>query len=366
MAINRTAAGTYAVDFRDQNRKRIQRTFRTHKEARDFEKEVLAQVSTREYVAPTRTTIGEVSRQWYQRKKDAGTYRRSTLNAWRNHVENFIVPTLGQRKAHQTDIEAIEKAASEWSQRVSPAMVNKVLTTLTTVLALAKRYRMIKDNAAKEAERLKVATEAENSEVNPDQVYSKGEIRKLINATDPGSVGRLMVMVPALTGLRIGEVLGLTWPAVDLKASKLHVRYNLADTDKGEAAILQSPKTRTSRRIISVPPELARELKVWKLKCPATEHGFVFARVDGTPFHRKAASTVLDVAIAAAGVKRLTPHGLRHTFASLLLADGVPVTEVSHLLGHKDSYTTMKVYAHFVREETGSVETLASSILNGQ
>ena len=79
-----------------------------------------------------------------------------------------------------------------------------------------------------------------------------------------------------------------------------------------------------------------------------------------------AASTVLDRAIINAGVKRLTPHGLRHTFASLLLADGVPVTEVSHLLGHKDSYTTMKVYAHFVREETRSVETLAASILNGQ
>ena len=73
----------------------------------------------------------------------------------------------------------------------------------------------------------------------------------------------------------------------------------------------------------------------------------------------------MDRAIGKAEIKRLTPHGLRHTFASLLLADGVPIPEVSYLLGHKDSYVTMKVYAHFVRKESKAVENLAASILAG-
>jgi hypothetical protein len=51
-------------------------------------------------------------------------------------------------------------------------------------------------------------------------------------------------MMPALTGLRIGEVLGATWPVVDLKAGKLNVRFNLADNDKGEPLMLQPPKTK--------------------------------------------------------------------------------------------------------------------------
>src|SRR5437899_2640706 len=101
-------------------------------------------------------------------------------------------------------------------------MVNKVLTTLTAILALAKRYKLVKDNPAKEAERMKIATENEDDiEVTPDRVYSKQDIRKLIEASEPGSRNRLLVMVPALTGMRIGEVLGLAWPAVDLKAEKL-------------------------------------------------------------------------------------------------------------------------------------------------
>jgi integrase len=152
-----------------------------------------------------------------------------------------------------------------------------------------------------------------------------------------------MLMVPALTGLRIGEVLGLTWPVVDLKVGKLEVRLNLADTDKGQPLTLQPPKTNSSRRTVPLPPELTSELKIWKLKCPKSDLDFVFAREDGLPYHRKAASVTLDRAISTAEIKRLTPHGLRHTFASLLLADGVPVPEVSALLGHKNSYVTWKV-----------------------
>jgi integrase len=366
MAINKTAAGTWAVDFRDQHRRRIQRTFETHKAAADFEKDSLAQVAKREYVKPSGKTVQEVAEEWYQRKVNAGTYRRASLIDYRNHVENYIKPQLGSWKVYDIDIEQIEKAAAEWGKKVSPKMVNKVLTSLTAIFALAKRYKLIKDNPAQEAERLKIATENEDDiEVTPDKVLSKEEIRKLIQATEPGSRDRLMVMVPAFTGMRIGEVLGLTWSAVNLKAGKLDVRLNLADSDKGKPLLLQPPKTRSSRRTVPLPPELIRELKVWKLKCPRSEQDLVFATEDGKAYHRNAASDALDKAIVKAEIKRITPHGLRHTFASLLLADGVAVPEVSALLGHKDSYVTWKVYAHFVKKESTAVHDLAASILAG-
>jgi integrase len=367
MAINKTAAGTWAVDFRDQHRHRIQRTFDTHKAAADYEKEVLAQVAKKEYIRPSDKTVQEVAEDWYKRKADAGTYRRASLIDWKNHVENYIKPQLGDLKLYAVDVEKIEKAAAEWGKRVSPKMVNKVLTTLTAILALAKRYKLIKDNPAQEAERLKVATENEDDiEVTPDKVYSKAEIKALIEATEPASRERLMIMGPALTGLRIGEWLGATWPAVDLKTGKLDVKTNLADSDKGLPPMLQPPKTKTSRRVVTLPHELVRELKVWKLKCPRSEQDLVFAREDGLPYHRNAASDALDTAIAKVELtKRLTPHGLRHSLASLLLADGVPVPEVSALLGHKDSYVTWKVYAHFVRKESTAVQDMAATILAG-
>ncbi len=140
----------------------------------------------------------------------------------------------------------------------------------------------------------------------------------------------------------------------------------MADSDKGREPLFQPPKTRSSRRTIPLPRELIPELKVWKLRCPKSERDLVFATEEGKAYHRKAISKILDWIITEAGIKRLTPHGLRHTFASLLLADRKPVPEVSHLLGHKDSYVTLKIYAHFVREETGAVQDLATSILAGK
>ncbi len=258
MAINKTRVGTFAVDFRDQQRRRIQRTFRTHREAAAFEKEVRAQVQRQEYAKPSEKTVAEVAQEWHRRKVDAGTYRRSTLEAWKNHVDHFIVPELGTLRVHLVDVEMIEGVAAQWAGRVSPKTENKILTTLTAVFAIAKRYKLIKDNAAKEAEHLKVATENEDSnDVEPDQVYSKEEIRRLISATEPGSLERLVVMVPTLMGLRIGEVLGLTWPAVDLKAGKLHVWLNLADSDKGQDPILQPPKRKPADGPLTYRPSWA-------------------------------------------------------------------------------------------------------------
>lgn len=138
----------------------------------------------------------------------------------------------------QVGVEAVESAAAEWARMTSVNTANKTLTTLTAIFKLAQRYGPIQGraNVAELAERLKVSNEEnEDEEVRPEQVYSEEELQKLVAATAPGSVERVPVMVPALTGFRIGEVLGLTWPAVDFKANKIHIRLNLVDDPKKKA-----------------------------------------------------------------------------------------------------------------------------------
>src|SRR5262245_63335879 len=109
------------------------------------------------------------------------------------------------------DLQTIEEAALEkWRKRISPKTVNKVLTTLTAVLALAKRHKIRKDNPASEAERLRVEDGEEGlMEVSPEHVLNKQEVRHLIEATESGSIERLLIMVLCLTGVRVGEALGL-------------------------------------------------------------------------------------------------------------------------------------------------------------
>jgi integrase len=211
---------------------------------------------------------------------------------------------------------------------------------------------------------MKIATEDEDGTVvEPDKVYNKEELGKLIRATEPGTKERIAVMLPALTGIRIGEQLALSWPAVDLKAGTIHIRQSLADNDPGEAPIFKDPKRKSSRRVIPLPQELLHELKVWKLKCPHSERDLVLPRSDGQPMCRRVLGDVLDRVIAKAGIKRLTHHQLRHTFGSILIADGADIAEVARLMGHKKLSTTLNTYTHFVPRKTNTMQSFASSVM---
>src|SRR6266481_3452817 len=203
MAINKTKAGTFEVDFRDQYKTRRLKTFDTHKEAVAYRDEVRAQVQKREYVPPTSTTVKDAADTWYQKRAGEDGYSRAALIYWKNHIDNYIVPSLGNYKITDVDVQSIEKAATEWAEALAPQTVNKTLSTLTSIFALAKRYKMRVDNPSVDAIRMKVSTKDEDSAVvEPDQVYNKEELGKLIRATDPESKDRIVVMIPALTGIR--------------------------------------------------------------------------------------------------------------------------------------------------------------------
>jgi integrase len=209
MAVNKTAAGTYVVDFREQCGRGIRRTFDRLEDARNYNKQSLGDIAKGDFVAPSDITVKDIVESWYKRKKDAGTYRYGTLHNWRIHIDKHIVPVLGDLRIQAATVEQIETAATEWATAASTKEANKILTTLTAVFKLAQRYGPLKGkaNAAELAERLKVSNEEnEDEEVLPDQVYSEGELKKLIQATEQGSLERALVMVPALTGLRISEV----------------------------------------------------------------------------------------------------------------------------------------------------------------
>ncbi len=362
MAIKKTVAGTYAVDFRDQERHRILKTFDTYKEANEYYKDVQGQVAKREYVRPVKRTVKEVAEEWLEKKKQGG-YERNSLIGWQGHVEKYLVPSFGALLIQDLDVERIEEEAAKWNERLAAVTVNKVLTTLAAIMSLAKRYKLVKSNPVDDVERLNVSSEEDNEVVTPDKVYTKEELKKLIGATEPGTLQRIVVEFPALTGIRVGELTGATWEAIDLKANRFEVRLNMQDNDKGQEKILKAPKSRAGRRAFKLAPQLAQDLRLWKLQCPKSDRGLVVVNALGKPFHRKQISQVLDTAIEKAGIKRLTPHGLRHTFCSLLVADGKPPTEVAHLVGHKDPSLTLKVYSHFVPQETSTMEDFAASIL---
>jgi integrase len=203
---------------------------------------------------------------------------------------------------------------------------------------------------------------------NPAARLERGERPKIerreMRILDTDGIGRLLDAAPAryrvllatgvFTGLRQGELLGLTWADCDLDAGLLRVRKQL---DRHGNRV--EPKTAQAVREVGLMPALVRMLHAHREAALARgltkPSDFVFASETGTPMHyRNCTRRGLDVAVEAAGPDGLRFHDLRHTFASLLIAQGSNVVFVSRQLGHSSPQVTLTVYAHlFDRAEHG-------------
>ncbi len=150
----------------------------------------------------------------------------------------------------------------------------------------------------------------------------------------------LPVLIAVTTGVRRGELLGLRWSDIDLKAARLTVNQSLERL--GGKTTFKSPKTPGSRRTITLPA-----LTVEAFRAARGPGELVFSH-EGIPWDPDSLTKAFDRLIAATGVRRITFHGLRHTHISHQLMDGVHVKVVSERAGHASVSTTLSVYAAFI------------------
>ena len=162
----------------------------------------------------------------------------------------------------------------------------------------------------------------------------------------------MLFRLAAATGMRRGEVLGLRWDDVHFDTGRIEVTQAL--TSIGYRLEFSRLKTRNSRRNITVDADTMELLARWRQDQIAqleaagavNEHGLVFVRADGQPLHPHSVSQAFDRAQRTIDVSPIRFHDLRHTHASLLLRDRVPIKVVSERLGHSNPAFTMTTYQH--------------------
>jgi integrase len=199
--------------------------------------------------------------------------------------------------------------------------------------------------AASPADRL---TSAERPGPGPSRqrFLSRAEMERLLAAAS--SRYRTAIACGLFSGLRLSELLGLTWADVDLGEHVLKVRYQLSR--QGERVAL---KTLAARRDVILMSQLARELDATRAASPFSEdRDLVFSATSGqTIGHRNITARGLAKAADRAGLDGVTFHVLRHTFASILIAQGRDPVFVSRQLGHTNAAITLRVYAHLFDAE---------------
>ncbi|KNX36042.1 hypothetical protein VV01_00945 [Luteipulveratus halotolerans] len=156
-------------------------------------------------------------------------------------------------------------------------------------------------------------------------------------------------------GPRKGELLALRWDDVDLDGGSLRVHRTVQRLGQGVGLVSGSPKTQRSRRTMPLPRVSASALREHRARQDEerstaggawTDLGLVFSTTKGTVIEPRDLNRLFDQQIAAAGVRRIRFHDLRHTCATLLLAQGVSPRVVIEMLGHTQLSMTTDLYGH--------------------
>jgi integrase len=322
--------------------------------------EALAAVNNGTYVEPTKMTLGAWLDIWV--KDYLGGIRELTRKSYVVNIENHIKPKLGAVRLDQLDAHTVQGFYNDLSESgrimqkgqtkekppgLSPKTVKNIHGTLHKALNQALLLKYINYNPTDAA----VLPRIEKKEMN----YLQGkEIADFMAACESHDHG-ILFMFTALTGLRRGEALGVTWNAVDRDNGTIYIDKQLQRGEDGKLDF--APPKNDEKRHITPPPTVFQLLKRQKAKQGEkqiknrelwnNDKGLVFTNETGGGLDGDAVYKNYKRFLKSHGFNEgLRLHDLRHTGATLMLESGMTILEVSKELGHADPGFTMKVYGH--------------------
>lgn len=374
-----TPAGNWRANWRDPSGKQKAKTFRTKREAKTY----LAQVETDKtqgaYVSPHagKALFGSHAEQWMQSWNTEVTTAARDVSIMRNHV----LPQWSAWPLSKIDHMAVQSWISELCEKRSRATVVECHRLASGVLKSAVRNRLIPFNPADE-----VRIPKRRKRDTDERIISRDELRATLLPAVPDYY-RAVVATAAGAGLRWGEVAGLCRDVLDLDDGTLTVVRTVVEVS-GHTSFKPFPKSSAGRRTVPLPAWLIEIIREHLRQFPSDGHGAVFTNMAGNPLRRTLfrsrvwkpalvragllgrvvaigereylgswtdvagqkqvaefgthGEALREVARCAAG--GLNFHDLRHSYATWLVDDGVPVNMVQRVMGHERSSTTLDLY----------------------
>lgn len=219
------------------------------------------------------------------------------------------------------------ESVAKYHAYVSGAIKHAVRTDV--LLKNPCEYVQIKGNNAR-------TFEEESKFLSLDEYYRLYDV--IINSLDPHYRSKYIILLAMVSGMRLGECLGLTWDNLDRDKCTVKIEKGF---DYRKTKEFTDCKTKSSKRTIVIPKEVMEIL----YQLPKKQER-LFPNITHVAIYK-----VLTSSLLKAGIERkIRFHSLRHTHASILLSQGVQLLTVSKRLGHADPTTTMQTYAHVLKE----------------
>lgn len=347
----------------DGHRVRKYGTYPSLSAARRARDQFLIQKAKDELIIPVELTLDDWLEEWI-REVIIPNRAETTVYGYRSIIQNHISPALGSIPLQALSPKDIQHYYAEMMRRkgLSPNTVRRHHDLLSAALHAAMRQDLI----------LRCPTdrvEAPHAIYKETRYYTADTLKKLYQLVE-GHPLELVVHLAGSLGLRREEICGLKWDSVDFQLRKIHIRA--ARTAAGSKIIDKETKNRSSTRVLHMGDDiyhlLRRErLRQNKLKLIRGQHwmGSNYVALDRRchPLAPNHLTRIFSEFIRDNGLPPLTLHGLRHTFATVASAQGVPLFDIGKALGHSTPNTTGKIYTHLADQlHTDAITRVAAAL----
>lgn len=316
------------------------------------------EIESGEYIAPEKMTFGAFVTEW-KTNYAVDQLAEKTLISYEINIEKHILPAFKDKRLDQFKPLHIVNFLKELAQpgkrkdggTLSGGTLEMNHRILKNIFSRAVEWKVIKSNPVASVKKPKAASK----HIVP---YDENEVKDLLQALSNEPIHwRMMITLALTTGLRRGELLGLDVDKhIDIDKGIIDVQQSVSISVKGEAHI-KEPKTKKSKRKVSLPTSVLLELKdyiEYKRKQREDQgdlwlggdHFFLFSHENGLAFHQERPYQWFRKFIQKNKFRYIRFHDLRHTSATLLINQGVHAKIISERLGHGNINTTMNIYGH--------------------
>lgn len=316
-------------------------------------------VSTNQYYKDVKSgKFGDVLDEWLKLHKT--TVKASTLVRENSCITNHIKPYVKNMYVDKITLRQCQDFTNK-AFAAAPAAYTQIIGIVKSVLDYALRLGMIESNPM-----LYVIKPRKKIDVSDkhDNFYNKDELKKFLDVAKNTDLKKYTLFrLLAFSGIRIGECLALTWHDLNYKNNTIAINKTLARIK--DKLVIQTPKTKSSNRVISLDAETMQVLKTWQLEQrkqllkiginSMNKHQLIFSNGNNEYIYSGTVRKSIKILAKKAGIHLITTHGFRHTHATLLFASGMDIKQVQARLGHSNVQTTLNIYTHAIQDKQDKI-----------
>lgn len=320
----------------------------------------VTEVEQGQYIEPSKMTFEEFSKKWLKEHAEKNLAPK-TVFGYKNLLESRIYPAIGHLKIEKIKpmhlVEFYNNLGEDGLREdgkpgpLSGKTAHAHHRIISSILGTAARWQLINSNPASRVTPPKV-------EKKKATCYDEEQTAALLAALDTEPLKyKTIITLAVFTGLRRGEIMGLEWQDIDFKKGTLQVRQ-ASQYLPGKGTFTKDPKNETSKRLIAVPAPVMALLKQHKRQQAELQLKFgdlwggsdrVFTTANGKAMHPDTPTHWFIDFLEDKKLPHIPFHGLRHTSATLMINEGLPISTISGRLGHASTGITGDVYIHYLK-----------------